>query len=312
MKIPVIAVVGPTASGKTALGIRMAQAFGGEIVSADSMQIYTGMDIATAKPDKSERLAAVHHMIDFWDPKVRFSVADYVELAGKCIEDIASRGKTPVIVGGTGLYIDSLLGGISFASAAGDDEVRRRLSDEYDSFGGEEMLKRLSSVDADSAEKLHPNDKRRIVRALEISELSRRSKTQLDKESRAGESPYLPTYIGLTFSDRQALYDRINQRVDVMIKNGLTYEAAAANRDDTTAAQAIGHKELFPYIDGEISLEEAVENLKRETRRYAKRQLTWFRRNDEIHWIDCCGLSFDDIFEKAKVIAVSNGFKVID
>lgn len=308
MKIPVIAVVGPTASGKTGLGIRIADRFTGEIVSADSMQIYKGMDIATAKPTPDERAQAVHHLVDFLDADCRFSVAEYVSLASKAIYDIHSREKIPVIVGGTGLYVDSLLSGITFADEAGDSELRKNLSREYDELGGEVMLKKLGEFDPVTAEKLHFNDKKRIVRALEVAKISGSSKSELDKRSKEQESIYIPTYIGLNFTDRQALYDRINRRVDLMIEQGLLQEAAAAQRSDSTSAQAIGHKELYPYIDGQISLEEAVENLKRETRRYAKRQLTWFRRNKAVRWIDCCDKSSDQIFEEAVQIVTDAGF----
>lgn len=309
MKIPVIAVVGPTASGKTALGIALAKAFNGEIVSADSMQIYKGMDIATAMPTAAERAAAVHHLVDFLPPEHRFSVAEYVELAGKTIQELAQRGKTPIVVGGTGLYIDSLLGGIRFAEEAGDAKLRAALTAQYDSLGGQALLQQLRLIDPDSADRLHPNDKRRIVRALEIAQLYGKSKTALDAASRTQESPYAVTWLGLDYPDRAVLYDRIERRVDAMVQQGLLEEAAAAARADTTAAQAIGHKELFAYFDGEATLEQALEKLKRETRRYAKRQQTWFRRNAAIHWIDCCANSPQAVIDCAVQLAMEAGFR---
>ncbi len=299
-KIPVVAVVGPTASGKTGLGIAIARRFDGEIVSADSMQIYKGMDIASAKPTAAEREAAPHHLIDFADRQTRFSVAEYVALAGEVIRDIAGRGKLPVVVGGTGLYIDALLSGLTFAEEETDPALRRRLSAEYDRLGGEEMLARLEKSDPEAAARLHPNDRKRILRALEVQMTTGQRKSELDRAAAAGESPYQALYIGLRYCDRALLYDRINRRVDAMLDAGLAAEAER-EYDPTsgTAAQAIGHKELAPYFAGEISLDAAAENLKRQTRRYAKRQMTWFSKNEQIHWIDCDGRSVEEIASRA-------------
>lgn len=308
VKIPVIVVVGPTASGKTALAISLARRFEGEIVSADSMQVYKGMDIATAMPTKDERAAAVHHLIDFLDPEEPFSVAEYTRLAAGCISDIFARGKIPVVAGGTGLYVNSLINNISFAECNGRTEYRQKLLEEFDSIGGEKMLERLRESDPETAEKLHPNDKKRIVRALEILLSSGVSKSRLDRESTRSKSPYRPLYIGLRFENRQLLYDRINRRVDAMMEQGLVAEAEnCLKTGGPTAAQAIGHKELTPYFSGEISLEEALENLKRETRRYAKRQMTWFNRNEQVNWISCDDKDFGEIADEAARIALQSG-----
>lgn len=299
-KLPLVAVVGPTASGKTGLGIAIARRFDGEIVSADSMQIYKGMDIASAKPTAAERAAAPHHMVDFADRRSRFSVAEYVSLAREEIDGIASRGRLPIVVGGTGLYIDALLSGLRFAEEAADPALRRELSAEYDRLGGTAMLERLRAVDPKAAVRLHPNDRKRILRALEAIANTGRCKSDLDREAAGAESPYTVLYIGLRFRDRALLYDRINRRVDAMLDAGLLEEAGREyTASSGTAAQAIGHKELAPCISDGLPLEAAIENLKRQTRRYAKRQMTWFSRNGQIHWIDCDGRDAEEIFSIA-------------
>lgn len=286
-KIPVIAVVGPTASGKTALAVELAKNFNGQIVSADSMQIYKGMDIATAKPTEEEKCGIEHFLMDFLPTDVRFSVADFVSAAQKCIFNINKNGYLPIVAGGTGLYVDSLLQNISFCPHKTDDNIRKRISDEYDTLGGEKMLLRVSEIDPETALRLHPSDKSRIVRALSLFESTGVTMTEQYSSSRLTESPYEPLYIGINYRDRETLYSRINKRVDIMLQNGLLDEAKEYLElsNDTTASQAIGYKELSPYFKGEKSLEECIESLKRETRRYAKRQLTWFRRNENINWI---------------------------
>lgn len=286
-KIPVIAVVGPTASGKTSLAVKIAKRFNGQVVSADSMQIYKGMDIATAKPTESEKDGVKHFLIDFVPADVRFSVADYVSAAKECIYEINNSGFLPIVAGGTGLYIDSLLQNISFCEEKTDDSIRIRISDEYDKEGGEKLLSRLEKIDFETAKRLHPSDKSRIVRALSLFESTGITVTEQNRNSKLSESPYNVLYIGINYRDRSVLYSRINRRVDIMLGNGLFEEAREylnLNKD-TTASQAIGHKELAPYFKGELTLSECVENLKRETRRYAKRQLTWFRRNENINWV---------------------------
>lgn len=300
-KIFVVAVVGPTASGKTSLAIRLSKALGGEIVSADSMQIYKGMDIATAMPNEKERTGARHHLIDFLEASESFSVAKYTALASEAIADIASRGKLPIVCGGTGLYIDSLLKNIELLPEAADAQVRERLTREAESAGIERLFERLRRIDPQAAERLHINDRKRIIRALELYELT--GVTISEQQARSGLNPaaYEVCYIGITARNRQFLYDRIDRRVDMMLELGLVEEAKRffALTDRATAAQAIGYKELKPFLDGECTLNEAADRLKMQTRRYAKRQLTWFRKNEEINWLYADEMSEDELFELA-------------
>lgn len=289
--IPVLAVVGPTASGKTALAVELAKRLGGEIVSADSMQIYKGMDIASAKPTEAEKQGIPHHMMDFLPPETPYSVAEYVKAARACILEIYKRQKLPILVGGTGLYVDSLLTGTQFIETETDFDLRARLETEFDALGGEKMLEKLAAFDRDTAARLHPNNRKRIIRAFEVYTLTGKTMTEALAASREKPSPFTPCYIGIAYANREILYDRINRRVDIMLENGLLAEARAFFQGaPDTAAQAIGYKELKPYLDGVLSLDEAVENLKRATRNYAKRQITWFKRNPQIHWIyaDTC------------------------
>lgn len=296
-KKPIVVVVtGPTASGKTGLGIALAQRFNGEIISADSMQIYKGMSIASAAPTKSEREQAVHHLVEFLEPEQRFSVADYVAIAKEKIGDIISRGKFPIIVGGTGLYINSLIDGIEFCGQKTDEDVRKRLESDFEAVGGEEMLSRLAQIDEKTAKRLNPADKRRIIRAFEIYETTGITLSQQNEISRKNGKPYDEIMIGITYSDREKLYERINIRVERMLEEGLLQEAEKMCNKGITAAQAIGHKEFKNYFDGNITLSEAVETLKRETRRYAKRQLTWFRRDSRINWLYADN---DDVLKRA-------------
>ena len=296
MKIPVIAVVGPTASGKTSLAVELALKTGGEVISADSMQIYKGMDIATAKPTAEETKGVPHHLIGFADITERFSVADYCRLAHKEIQEINAKGKLPIVCGGTGLYIDSLLGNIDFGNENEDIEKRDEIRKVCENLPGEELLKILASFDKETADRLHPNNRGRIIRAIEVYELTGITQTEANIRSRLNETPYKPIYIGLDFHDREKLYSRINNRVEKMLDLGLCDEAKKYFDacPSSTAAQAIGYKELAPYLTGEMSLDEAVENLSRATRRYAKRQLTWFRRNTDINWIYCDDYSSND------------------
>ena len=286
-KQKIICVVGPTASGKTGLGIELAKQFDGEVISADSMQIYRDMHIASAAPDDSETDGVPHHLVEFLPYGSSYTVADYVKVAREKIAQIASRGKLPIIVGGTGLYINSLVNNVEFVEQETDYSLRDKITEEFDSIGGEEMLNRLRQIDPDAAEKLHANDKRRIIRAFEIYESTGNTKSFNDEQSIKNESPYDATIIGITYRDREKLYERINLRVDIMLESGLLDEARAAFDKNLGggAVQAIGHKEFFDYFKGEITLEEAVENLKRSTRRYAKRQLTWFNKDTRINWI---------------------------
>ncbi|MBO5944777.1 MAG: tRNA (adenosine(37)-N6)-dimethylallyltransferase MiaA [Clostridia bacterium] len=286
-KIPVIAVVGPTASGKTSLSIEIAKRFNGQVVSADSMQIYEKMNIATAKPTDDEMQGIPHHLIGFQPIDKKFSVAEYVDLANECIEKIHNAGDLPVIAGGTGLYIDSLLQNIQFSKEESNNEIRNELTEMFDEKGAEYMLNWLGEIDPETASRLHLNDKSRIIRALEIFKLTGKTLTEQKVLSRLEETPYDVLYIGINYRDRNVLYDRINLRVDLMLQNGLLEEAEEfynipANK---TACQAIGYKELAPYFRGDTTLEDCVEKLKLETRHYAKRQLTWFRKNENINWV---------------------------
>ncbi|MBR1457450.1 MAG: tRNA (adenosine(37)-N6)-dimethylallyltransferase MiaA [Oscillospiraceae bacterium] len=286
----VLVVAGPTATGKTRLGIELARRWGGEIVSADSMQIYRGMDIGTAKATPEERAAAPHHMLDVADPREDYSVSRYVEDAARCCGEILARGRLPILVGGTGLYIDSLLSGRDFAQRGdGDDGLRAALNAEYDRLGGEAMLAQLAAFDPERAEKLHPADRRRIVRAIEIYRLTGRTITAHDAETRARPPRYRASTVVLSYRDRADLYARIDARVDAMIEAGLFEETqrllAQGLSAASTAMQAIGYKEAVLALRGEISREEAAALIKQNSRRYAKRQLTWFRRDADALWI---------------------------
>ena len=281
----IIVVCGPTATGKTRLGIELARQYDGEIVSADSMQVYRRMDIGTAKATAEERAAAIHHMLDVAEPEENYSVARYVEEASRCCDDILSRGKLPILVGGTGLYIDSLISGRDFAENDGDEGLRQRLSAEYDALGGEAMLRRLGSFDPERAEKLHASDKRRIVRAMEIYLLTGVTITEHDRRTRQLPPRYDAARIFLSFRDRADLYSRIDRRVDEMVEQGLFDEVqgllSSGLSERCTAMQAIGYKEPAMALRGEISREEAIALIKQGSRRYAKRQLTWFGRDPE-------------------------------
>jgi tRNA dimethylallyltransferase len=287
---PKIAVVtGPTATGKTALGVLLAETMNGEVVSADSMQIYKGMDIGTAKPAPEETRGVPHHMIDVADPAENYSVARYVEEASVCVDGIISRGKLPILVGGTGLYIDSLIAGRNFAGAPGDDSLREELNRRYDELGGRAMLEELAKVDPERAARLHPADRKRIVRALEVWRLTGKTITEHDEETKKIPPRYDAACIALSFKNRQHLYDRINRRVDQMVEQGLFREVDGLLKsglsEKCTAMQAIGYKEAVAALQGRISFEEAVETIKRETRRYAKRQLTWLKRKPDVFWL---------------------------
>ncbi len=298
-KPKVLAVVGPTASGKTSLGVELAKKYNGEVVSADSMQIYKGLDIASAKPTVQEMQGIPHHLIDFLERDVSFSVSDYVKLANEKISDILSRGKLPVIVGGTGLYINSLLENVKFSDGGSDGEYRAELYKIAQEKGNEFLYDKLVETDPLAAESIHMNNVIRVVRALEVFHVTGRRFSELKAESRLVESPYDSLVIGLNFHDRQVLYDRINKRVDEMVVNGLVAEAESLWRENgmKTASNAIGYKELIPYFENQMTLEACIDSIKQETRRYAKRQLTWFRKNTRIQWI------FLDEFNKKNEIS---------
>ena len=289
----IVVVAGPTASGKTALGIALAKDFNGEIVSADSMQVYRGMDIGTAKASLAEREGIPHYMLDVAEPWEDYSVARYVEQAEACCRDILRRGKLPILVGGTGLYIDSLVSGRDFAAVDSDQGLREALAAEYDALGGEAMHRRLQELDPERAAILHPGDKRRIVRALEVYRLTGMTITEHDRQTRALPRRFDAAAIHLNFKNRAALYARIDRRVDMMVEQGLFREVegllAAGLSPESTAMQAIGYKEAVRSLRGELRREAAVDLIKQASRRYAKRQLTWFNRDKEalpILWED--------------------------
>lgn len=298
-KTKIICVVGATASGKTDLAVKLAKAVDGEIISADSMQVYKNMPIATAVATKEEQDGVVHHLVEFLDADQTFSVADFVERAKVLIDEITARGRVPIVAGGTGLFVDSLVKNISFSKVGSNAEIRNELAEK----SNEELYERLLKLDANAAEDIHPNNRKRVIRALELC-MSGTSKTEQNENSMLIDSPYDALYIGIGYKDRQKLYDRINKRVDLMLEAGLENEARQMlGKQGLTARQAIGHKELQPYIDGKITLDEATENLKRETRRYAKRQLTWFRRNENINWLYADEMSRDELVKKAVDLA---------
>lgn len=305
-RIPVVAVVGPTASGKSDLAVEICRHFGGEVVSADSMQIYKGMNIATAKPTEEEKQNIPHHMMDFLDNTEDYSVALYQQAAAECIAEIYSRGLLPVVCGGTGLYVDTLLNNVKLSEDSYDEELRVSLLKRAKDEGADRLLEEVRAFDPEYAEKLHPNNVKRIVRALEVYKTTGTTMTEQNKLSKQ-TSPYDVCFIGLDAEDRQFLYDRIDRRVDVMLERGLEEEAREylSSANGSTSAQAIGYKELRPFFDGAITLDEAVENLKKATRRYAKRQLTWFRRNERINWL------YIDKYQKRDEL-MSDAFAIVE
>lgn len=302
IKPKILAVVGATASGKTSLGVELAKKYNGEVISADSMQIYKGLDIASAKPTTEEMQGIPHHLIDFLDRDVSFSVSDYVKLANKKIKDIISREKLPIIVGGTGLYIDSLLNNVKFSEGGSDEVYREKLYTIAREKGNEYLYNILLETDPLSAETIHMNNLVRVIRALEVFHVTGRRFSEFKAESRLIESPYDSLIIGLNFHDRQILYDRINKRVDEMLKMGLVDEAKNVWKagNQKTASNAIGYKELIPYFENTMTISECVDRIKQETRRYAKRQLTWFRKNTRIQWI-----FLDEINKKSEILEKS-------
>lgn len=281
-KTKIIVVAGPTASGKTNLAVEIAKAVSGEVISADSMQVYKGMSIASAAPAQKEMQGVAHHLVEFLDQSEGFSVSDFCRLAKEKISEISARGNVPVIAGGTGLFIDSLVDNINFTEAQTDFELRERLMQK----DCDELYSMLLEVDKEAAEKIHKNNKKRVARALEIYYSSGSTKTAQDINSKKEESPYEALYFVIGFKSREVLYERINRRVDLMVEAGLVEEAREnLSKKKATSAQAIGHKELQPYFSGEKSLGQALDDLKRETRRYAKRQITWFKRRENAVWL---------------------------
>ncbi|MBE3592600.1 MAG: tRNA (adenosine(37)-N6)-dimethylallyltransferase MiaA [Thermoanaerobacter sp.] len=289
MAIQIVLIVGPTASGKSKLAVDVAKEFNGEIISADSMQVYKYMDVGTAKITKEEMQGIPHYLIDIVEPNQEFSVAEYEKRAKEIIKDIYKRGKLPIIVGGTGLYINSIIYIMHFSDFEGSKEFREKMKELANTYGSQYLYEKLKSVDPEAAKKIHSNDIRRIIRALEVYEFTGKPISYYQKMSGMRLNPeYQPIMIGLNFKDRQILYDRIDQRVDEMIKNNLVEEVVnllkIGYNKDSTAMQALGYKEIVEYLKGEISLEKAVEKIKKGTRRYAKRQITWFKGYNFIKW----------------------------
>ncbi len=287
----IIAIVGPTASGKSALALRLAEKLNGEIVSCDSMQLYRRMTIGTAKPTEAELSRIPHKMIDIVEPDCDFSCADYIRIAEREVEDILSRGKLPIFCGGTGLYLDAFLRGSDFESTQVDNELRRSLERFAESEGNEALHAMLREIDPESADAIHPNNVKRVIRAIEIYRTSGKTKSEIDRLSLECEPKYDATVIGLCYDDRELLANRINARVDIMLAEGLIKETRGLLEEgifekSTTATQAIGYKEMLGYIRGEMTLDEATENLKLATRKYAKRQMTWFSQKKYVTWLD--------------------------
>ena len=299
-KIKVIAVVGPTASGKSRLAIELAKQCNGEIVSCDSMQIYREMDIGTAKASPAEREEVPHHLLDTTDPMEKCDLCDFAKMAHDAIADIVARGKTPILCGGTGLYVDNILYDTTLSEASGDEEYRKSLDDKTN----DELYEMLKAVDPVCAEANHKNNRRRVVRALEIFHTTGKTKTEWDAASRTKTPRYDALIIGLCAADREFLYRRIEVRVDEMMAMGLAEEVARLYpKMGSTAAQAIGYKEIWRAISGECTMQEAVEELKTATRRYAKRQLTWFRANPAVAWMDISTLEAGQLREQAASLA---------
>ncbi len=304
-KIKILCIVGPTASGKSALALELAERLDGEIISCDSMQIYRRMDIGTAKPTSDEIARVRHHMIDIAEPDSDFSCADYVALADRAIRDCAARGKLPVVCGGTGLYLDALLRGADFEETASDETIRADLFAFAEREGVDALHQELERIDPESAAAIHKNNVKRVVRAIEIYRVCGVPKSELDRRSRLGGDRFDATVIGLRYNEREILYRRIEKRVDMMISDGLEAETRAllfegVFEKNRTAAQAIGYKELLGYVSGDETLDVAVERLKTATRRYAKRQITWFSAKDYVNWIDADKKTFEEIVNCAE------------
>lgn len=302
----IAAVVGPTASGKTALAVALAKQFNGEVVSADSMQIYRKLNIGTAKPTAEEMQGVPHHMLDVADPGESYSVSRYEKEATACVEDILSRGKLPILCGGTGLYVDALIRGGGFLESGVDSGLRAQLEEEWNARGGEAMLQRLASFDPDSAARLHLNDKKRIIRAVEVYLQTGITITAHNARTAALPPRYDAVMIGLRTDPRQILYNRIDRRVNKMLDAGLEQEARQLLESGDlagTAAQAIGYKEMLAYFHGEATLEQAADLIRQKSRNYAKRQLTWFQRDDRVHWI-----TYNQPESEAEVFRIATNF----
>ena len=303
---PIICIAGPTASGKTALAVQLAKELNGEVVSCDSMQVYKGMDIGTAKPTREEMAGIPHHMLSVAEPWEDFSVSRYCEMAAPIVDDIVARGKTAIIAGGTGLYMDSLIKGNDFAPFPATG-MREKLEQQADKEGMEAMLSLLASLDPDAAARLHLADRKRIIRALEVYYETGETITQHNRKTQEIPPRYQPVWLGLDFADRSELYRRIDLRVEIMLRDGLVDEIrsllARGIPAKCTAMQAIGYKEFVSALEGNGTLEEAAAQVQQSSRRYAKRQLTWFRRNPNMHWLTrATGDSADKILRQARQV----------
>ncbi|WP_294186234.1 tRNA (adenosine(37)-N6)-dimethylallyltransferase MiaA [uncultured Clostridium sp.] len=301
MKNKILIIAGPTAVGKTSLSIKLAKELNGEIVSTDSMQIYKYMDIGSAKITKDEMDGVPHHMIDVIDPSSSFSVAEYKEIASKCVEDIISRNKLPILVGGTGLYINALTCNMNFTEADSDEEYRKELEKLADENGNEFIHNMLKDIDPTSYKEIHFNNRKRVIRALEVYKLTNKPFSSFNSGDDFYNGPYDARYYVINM-DRTKLYDRINLRVDIMIKNGLIDECIKLKKMGHTSLmqsmQGIGYKEIFYYLDNKISYSEAIEMIKQGSRNYAKRQLTWFRRDPRAIFLNKDNMTEEEIFER--------------
>ncbi len=301
----VVAIGGPTATGKTALSVALAQNFDGEVISADSMQIYRGLDVGTAKVTPQECQGVPHHLVDILDPETPFSVADFVSAADACIRSITAAGRLPLVVGGTGLYITSLLNGMDFAPEKGDPAIRQKLEQQAEAEGKEALYRELQAIDPEYAATVHPNNLPRVIRALELYRSTGRLMSEQRRQARRSEPPYRSLCLCLGYRDRALLYRRIDERVDRMRDSGILDEARVVyDHRDTyrTAAQAIGYKEFFPYFDGTQSLDACLDRLKQASRNYAKRQLTWFRHQQDAVWLDVDDTENGTVLQRAETL----------
>lgn len=309
----IVVIAGPTASGKTELSLALAERLNGEIVSADSMQIYRGMDIGTAKPTIGERRGIPHHMLDVAEPGDDWSVSRYEQQASNCVDDILRRGRLPILCGGTGLYINAVISGAGFQASGADSGVRAALEKQWDAQGADAMCARLRAVDPESAARLHPNDRRRIIRALEVYELTGETISEHNRRTRERPPRYDAVMLGLKTDPRDVLYQRIDRRVGKMVEQGLIEEVRSLWQRGVlkgTAAQAIGYKELIDYFESRKTLDEELRAIQQKSRNYAKRQLTWFQADDRIHWIVYNTVeAADQVTEKATIFLQQAGLK---
>lgn len=302
MKQPLLVIAGPTASGKTGVAVELAVRYRGEVVSADSMQIYRGMDIGTAKPTREEMRGIPHYLLDVAEPDENFSVADYALLARTAIEEIGNRGKLPIIAGGTGLYLRAVTENLDFSEGQSDEKYREKLQKRAEKEGTEGIYSELNNVDPESAERIHPNDVKRLIRAMEVYHVTGITMTEHQRRAASRPSPYDTLKIGLYY-DREKLYERINRRVDKMLEEGLEQEVSSLlTRMNGTSFQSIGYKEMELYFQERMSLEEAAEAIRQASRRYAKRQMTFFRADPKIIWVDVTDLSVKEAADKIEAL----------